>query len=94
MRPMSKLTIAVTQMTCGWDEDDNIQRAEAMVREAKGQGAGLVLLQELFLENYQFLKMCAHMYQHNWYSLLFLVFSIIHDTQGTILIWTHLSVAI
>ena len=31
---MSKLTIAVTQMTCGWDEDDNIQRAEAMVREA------------------------------------------------------------
>ena len=49
---MSELTIAVTQMTCGWNQDDNIQRAEAMVRQAREQGAGLVLLQELFLTPY------------------------------------------
>lgn len=42
------LTLAVTQMTCGWDRDANIAQAETLVRDAAAQGATLVLLQELF----------------------------------------------
>ena len=42
------LTIAVTQMACSWDRAANIAQAEALVRDAAGQGANLVLLQELF----------------------------------------------
>ncbi len=45
---MTKLTLAVTQMACSWKTEDNIARAEAMVRDAAGKGANLVLLQELF----------------------------------------------
>ncbi len=45
---MSLLKIAVTQMGCTWDRAANIARAEALVRDAAAQGAGLVLLQELF----------------------------------------------
>lgn len=45
---MSKLTLAVTQMACVWDQAANIDRAEGLVRKAAAQGAGLVLLQELF----------------------------------------------
>ena len=39
---------AVTQMACSWDVDANLEAAERLVREAAGQGARLVLLQELF----------------------------------------------
>ncbi|MEM1161417.1 MAG: N-carbamoylputrescine amidase [Pseudomonadota bacterium] len=42
------LTVAISQMRCTWDRAANIARAEALVREAAGQGAGLILLQELF----------------------------------------------
>ncbi|HSI41513.1 MAG TPA: N-carbamoylputrescine amidase [Xanthobacteraceae bacterium] len=45
---MRTVTLAATQMECGWDRPANIARAEALVREAAGRGAGLVLLQELF----------------------------------------------
>ena len=45
---MSLLTLAITQMTCSWDQQANIAQAEALVREAAAQGANLVLLQELF----------------------------------------------
>lgn len=45
MRPV---TLAATQMSCSWDIDDNISRAEALVRAAAGQGAQIILLQELF----------------------------------------------
>lgn len=45
---MSKLTLAVTQMACTWDQAANIDRAESLVRQAAAQGARLVLLQELF----------------------------------------------
>ena len=43
-----ELKLAVTQMRCGVEAAENISRAEALVRRAAGQGANLVLLQELF----------------------------------------------
>ncbi len=45
---MRKLSVAVTQMSCGWDRDQNIRRACELVEEAADQGAHVVLLQELF----------------------------------------------
>lgn len=45
---MSEITVAATQMTCGWDRQENIGKGEALVRQAAGQGAQIVLLQELF----------------------------------------------
>ena len=42
------LTLAITQMKCTWDIDANIAKAEALVREAAGKGANIILLQELF----------------------------------------------
>jgi N-carbamoylputrescine amidase len=45
---MASVTVAATQMACGWDRDENIRNAERLVREAKAKGADIVLLQELF----------------------------------------------
>ncbi|MBB4067232.1 N-carbamoylputrescine amidase [Gellertiella hungarica] len=49
---MRKIGVAATQMACSWDRDENIQKAEALVRRAHGQGADIVLLQELFQTPY------------------------------------------
>jgi N-carbamoylputrescine amidase len=49
---MRNVTLAATQMACNWDIEDNIARAEALVRDAAGQGAQIVLLQELFATPY------------------------------------------
>lgn len=46
--PMRTVTVAATQMACDWDRAGNIARAERLVREAKGRGAHVVLIQELF----------------------------------------------
>ena len=45
---MRKVTIAATQMMCGTDRDENIVKAESLVREAASKGAQIILLQELF----------------------------------------------
>jgi len=45
MRPV---TVSVTQFACSWDLPDNADRAEALIRQAAGQGAQVVLIQELF----------------------------------------------
>jgi len=45
---MREVTVAATQMTCSWDREANVAGAEALVREAAGQGAQIVLIQELF----------------------------------------------
>jgi N-carbamoylputrescine amidase len=42
------VVVAATQMACGWDRSENIRTAERLVREAKGKGAQIILLQELF----------------------------------------------
>lgn len=47
------MTFAVTQMECSDSSDENISRAEGMIRRAAGMGAQVILLQELF-ENLYF----------------------------------------
>lgn len=49
---MRSVTVAVTQFACGWDLPANADRAEALVRKAAGQGAQIVLVQELFATPY------------------------------------------
>jgi len=45
---MSKVSVAATQMQCSWDIDDNVKKAENLIREAAAQGAQIILIQELF----------------------------------------------
>ena len=45
---MRKVSIAATQMMCSTDRDENIAKAETLVREAASGGAQIILLQELF----------------------------------------------
>ena len=45
---MSKVTVAATQMHCTWDQQDNLNRAEHLIRDAAAQGAQVILIQELF----------------------------------------------
>ena len=49
---MTKLTAAITQMASENDWTKNCDKAERLVREAAAQGAGLILLQELFDGDY------------------------------------------
>jgi N-carbamoylputrescine amidase len=42
------VTVAAIQMSCDWDTDGNIVRAERLVREAAARGAQIILLPELF----------------------------------------------
>lgn len=45
---MRKISVAAIQMMCSSDRDENIAKAEALVRETAGKGAQIILLQELF----------------------------------------------
>ena len=45
---MREVTLAATQFACSWDREANIATAEALVRRAAGDGAQVILLQELF----------------------------------------------
>lgn len=45
---MRKIKLAATQMSCSWDVDENIQKADKLVREAASKGAQVILIQELF----------------------------------------------
>jgi N-carbamoylputrescine amidase len=45
---MREVTVAATQMACSWDREANVAGAESLIREAAGQGAQVVLIQELF----------------------------------------------
>lgn len=47
-----QLTVAATQFACSWDLEENLRRAEGLVREAHARGAQVVLLQELFATPY------------------------------------------
>jgi len=45
---MRNVKVAATQMGCSRSIDENIEKADALVREAANQGAQIILLQELF----------------------------------------------
>ena len=45
---MRTVTVATTQMACGWDKQKNIDTATELVTKAAKAGANIVLLQELF----------------------------------------------
>ncbi|MCR4779827.1 MAG: N-carbamoylputrescine amidase [Ruminiclostridium sp.] len=49
---MRKVKAAAVQMRCGRDVNENIDRADKLVREAAGQGAQIILLPELFERQY------------------------------------------
>lgn len=63
---MRKIKVAATQMSCTWDLGATLKKAEDMVRDAKKQGANIVLLQELFetpyfcqTESYEYLNIAT-----------------------------------
>lgn len=45
---MRKVKVAATQMSCSAEPQENIEKAERLVRQAAAQGANIILLQELF----------------------------------------------
>jgi N-carbamoylputrescine amidase len=45
---MRSLTVAATQMACSSDRAENLARAESLIRRAAGEGANIILVQELF----------------------------------------------
>ena len=47
-RTQRPVHVAAIQMSCGWDADRNIAKAEELVREAARRGAQIILLPELF----------------------------------------------
>ncbi len=52
MKHATEITVAATQMACTPDRAENLSRAEETVRRAAGQGADIILLQELFESQY------------------------------------------
>lgn len=52
MNNTRSITVAATQMACTADHQENLARAEETVRRAAGQGADIILLQELFENHY------------------------------------------
>jgi len=49
---MRKVSVAAIQMRCSKNVDENLKKAEVMVREAAGNGANIILLPELFERDY------------------------------------------
>ena len=47
-----KVKVAVSQVECGPDLQENLHRCEKIVRESHKAGAKLILLQELFAHRY------------------------------------------
>ena len=50
---MTKLvTVAATQMSCTRDSEANIENAKKLIRQSAGEGAQIILIQELFESEY------------------------------------------
>lgn len=61
---MRKVIVAATQMSCSTDIEENIAKAEKLVRQAAAQGAQIILLQELFETLYFCQKEQAHCFSY------------------------------
>jgi len=46
------VSVAATQMACDWDIDQNLEKAQSLVRRAQQDGAQIILVQELFATPY------------------------------------------
>lgn len=63
---MRLVKVAATQMAASWNLEENLKKAEGLVREAAARGANIVLLQELFetpyfcqQERYEYFKLAT-----------------------------------
>ena len=63
---MRKVTVAATQMSCSWDREKKMKKAESLVRQAAEKGANIILLQELFetpyfpqIQSFDYMNMCT-----------------------------------
>lgn len=63
---MRNVTVAATQMSCSWNRQENLDKAERLVREAAAQGANIILLQELFetpyfpqIQSFDYMELCT-----------------------------------
>lgn len=45
---MRKVKVAATQMSCSWNGEEVLDKAEKLVRKTAAEGANIILLQELF----------------------------------------------
>ena len=45
---MRKVKVAVTQMSCSWNPEETLAKADRLIRQAAERGAKIILLQELF----------------------------------------------
>lgn len=45
---MRKVKVAATQMSCSWNREEVLDKAEKLVRKAAAEGTNIILLQELF----------------------------------------------
>ena len=87
---MSNITVAATQMACSNDVHANIARAEKLVRQAAGQGAQIILIQELF-ENlyfcqdqiYEFLNLATSLDENPAIKHFVIIESVPHDVLST-----------
>lgn len=68
-----KVTVAATQMKITWDIENNIAKADKMIKDCAEKGANIILLQELFLtpyfcqkENYDYFNLATE-YKNNKY---------------------------
>ena len=52
MSKLSNVRVAAIQMSCSRDVNENIKKAERLIREAAGNGAKIILLPELFERQY------------------------------------------
>lgn len=52
MEDTMKVTVAAAQMSCGWEQEANLDKAEGLVRAAVDRGANIVLLQEMFFTHF------------------------------------------
>lgn len=64
---MRKVTVAATQMSCTWNREETLDKAEQLVRQAADAGADIILLQELFetpyfcqKHNYEYMKLSTY----------------------------------
>ena len=71
---MRNVTVACTQMSCSWDRDANIAKAEKLIREAAAKGANIIQIQELFetpyfaqIEDYEYIDLARP--RHNNHML-------------------------